>query len=414
MEEKLNKVKEILKEHGQAHLLNEFDKLSEIKKEALLNQIINIDFNLIKNLYENANKKNDMMETEITPIEYIEKEKMSEEEKEKYRKIGEEVIKNDGLAVITMAGGQGTRLGYNGPKGACTIGLRSGKTIFEILIDVLKEAENKYGVKVHWYLMTSKENNNATIEFFEENNYFEYGKENVSFFVQGELPMLDVNGKILRTKEGLVKEAADGHGGVLEAIYRNNILEDMQKRDIKWVYIGGVDNVLAKMVDPIFIGLAKDGGYFAAGKSLVKACPEEKVGVFCKKNGKPSVVEYTEISEEMSRMTDESGELLYGESHILCNLFSIEAIEKISKNKLPYHTAFKKADYLNENGEYIVSEKPNAYKFESFIFDAFETLENMIIMRVKREEEFAPVKNKEGVDSPETARKLYEEYFGIN
>jgi len=168
------------------------------------------------------------------------------------------------------------------------------------------------------------------------------------------------------------------------------------------------------MVDPIFIGLAKDGGYFAAGKSLVKACPEEKVGVFCKKNGKPSVVEYTEISEEMSRMTDESGELLYGESHILCNLFSIEAIEKISKNKLPYHTAFKKADYLNENGEYIVSEKPNAYKFESFIFDAFETLENMIIMRVKREEEFAPVKNKEGVDSPETARKLYEEYFGIN
>jgi len=301
--------------------------------------------------------------------------------------------------------------GYNGPKGACKIGLASGKSIFEILIDVLKDANKKYGKPVHWYLMTSKENNNSTIEFFEKNNYFNYGKENVSFFIQGELPMLSLEGKILRTEEGLIKEAADGHGGILEAIYKNNILEDMQKRNIKWVYIGGVDNILAKMVDPIFIGLAKDGKYYAAGKSLVKAYPEEKVGVFCKKNGKPTVVEYTEITDEMAHATDKNGELLYGESHILCNLFSIEAIEKISKNKLPYHTAFKKADFLNENGEYIKSDKPNAYKFESFIFDAFEALDNMIIMRVKREEEFAPVKNKEGVDSPETARKLYEEYF---
>jgi len=413
MKEKLNNVKEILKKYGQEHLLNGYDNLNLDKKEVLLEQILNIDFDLIKNLYENSSKKNEIAENDITPIEYVEKEKISYEEKEKYNRIGEEVIKTSGLAVITMAGGQGTRLGYNGPKGACTIGLASGKTIFEILIDVLKDAKNKYGKPVHWYLMTSKENNNDTVKFFEENNYFDYGKENVSFFVQGELPMLDINGKILRTKEGLVKEAADGHGGVLEAIYKNNILEDMKKRNIKWVYIGGVDNVLAKMVDPIFIGLASDGGYYSAGKSLVKAYPEEKVGVFCKKNGKPTVVEYTEISEEMARMTDEKGELLYGESHILCNLFSIEAIEKISKNKLPYHTAFKKADYLDENGNYVVSEKPNAYKFESFIFDAFETLENMIIMRVKREEEFAPVKNKEGVDSPETARKLYEEYFGI-
>jgi len=413
MKEKLNNVKEILKKYGQEHLLNGYDNLNLDKKEVLLEQILNIDFDLIKNLYENSSKKNEIAENDITPIEYVEKEKISYEEKEKYNRIGEEVIKTSGLAVITMAGGQGTRLGYNGPKGACTIGLASGKTIFEILIDVLKDAKNKYGKPVHWYLMTSKENNNDTVKFFEENNYFDYGKENVSFFVQGELPMLDINGKILRTKEGLVKEAADGHGGVLEAIYKNNILEDMKKRNIKWVYIGGVDNVLAKMVDPIFIGLASDGGYYSAGKSLVKAYPEEKVGVFCKKNGKPTVVEYTEISEEMARMTDEKGELLYGESHILCNLFSIEAIEKISKNKLPYHTAFKKADYLDENGNYVVSEKPNAYKFESFIFDAFETLENMIIMRVKREEEFAPVKNKEGVDSPETARKLYNEYFDI-
>ena len=394
MEEKISKVQELLSKYKQEHLLNGYEKLSEKNKEILLNQILNIDFELIKKLYQNVNNKPEIVENDITPIEYLEKEKMSIEEKQKYVKIGEEVIKTGGLAVITMAGGQGTRLGFNGPKGACTIGLKSGKTIFEILIDVLKDAENKYGVKVHWYLMTSKENNEETIKFFEENNYWNYGKENISFFVQGQLPMLDVNGKILRTEDGLVKEAADGHGGVLEAIYKNNILEDMQERNIKWIYIGGVDNVLAKMVDPVFIGLAKDGGYYAAGKSLVKACPEEKVGVFCKKNGKPTVVEYTEISDEMANATDDKGELLYGESHILCNLFSIEAIEKISKNKLSYHTAFKKADYLNDKCEFVIAEKPNAYKFESFIFDAFETLENMIVMRVKREEEFAPVKNK--------------------
>ena len=413
MEEKLIKIQELLKKYKQEHLLNEYEKLDEQKQEILLNQILNIDFDLIERLYENANKKPEMTEDEITPIEYVEKEKMTIDEKTKYNKIGEDIIKQGGLAVITMAGGQGTRLGFNGPKGACTIGLESGKTIFEILIDVLKDSEIKYGVKVHWYLMTSKENNEATMKFFEENNYWNYGKENVTFFIQGELPMLGTDGKILRTEDGLIKEAADGHGGILEAIYKNNILEDMQKRNIKWVYIGGVDNILAKMVDATFIGLAQDGGYFAAGKSLVKACPEEKVGVFCKKNGKPTVVEYTEITQEMAEARDENGELLYGESHILCNLFSIEAIEKISKNKLPYHTAFKKADYLDEKGNYIKADKPNAYKFESFIFDAFETLDNMIIMRVKREEEFAPVKNKEGVDSPETARKLYEDYFKI-
>jgi len=413
MKEKLENAKKVLKQYNQEHLLNNYEKLDLENQEILLNQILNMDFDLINKLYENANKKIEIVENEISPIEYIDKEKMNSTEKEKYQKTGEDIIKNGGLAVITMAGGQGTRLGYNGPKGACTIGLESGKSIFEILIDVLKEAYQKYGVKIHWYLMTSKENNNATIKFFEDNNYFDYGKENITFFIQGQLPMLDTNGKILLTKGGIVKEAADGHGGILEAIYKNNILEDMQNRNIKWVYIGGVDNILAKMVDPIFVGLAKEGGYYAAGKSLVKASPEEKVGVFCKKNGKPTVVEYTEISDEMSRMRNENGELLYGESHILCNLFSIEAIEKISKNKLPYHTAFKKADYLDEKGNFVVADKPNAYKFESFIFDAFETLENMIIMRVKREEEFAPVKNKEGVDSPETARKLYEEYFNI-
>ncbi len=259
--------------------------------------------------------------------------------------------------------------------------------------------------------MTSKENNYKTTNFFERHNYFGMGEENIKFFIQNELPMVDVKGKILVDEKGLVKLAADGHGGIFEAMRNEGVISDMKKRGIEWVFIAGVDNVLAKMVDPILTGMAIKNKCLAAGKSVVKNNPKERVGVFCKKNNRPSVIEYTEITDEMAEKTDENGELLYGESHILCNLFHIKAINEIAKDKLPYHSAFKKAKYIDKNGVIVVPEVPNAYKFESFLFDAFEKLDNMAIMRVKREEEFAPVKNAEGVDSPETASKLYMDYM---
>ena len=274
-------------------------------------------------------------------------------------------------------------------------------------------AKEKYGSYVAWYIMTSKENNDDTIEFFEKNNYFDYPKDKVVFFMQGELPMVDENGKILLDTNGLVKLASNGHGGIFESLRKNGLIYDLRQRGIKWVYIGGVDNILAKMVDPLFVGIIKDKNLLVGGKSLVKAYPEEKVGVFCKKNGRPSVIEYSEMTEEMARELDDNGNLKYAESHILCNLFNVEEIEKISSNKLPYHSAFKKAEYMDSNGNIVKPEKPNAYKFEAFIFDAFESLNDMVIMRVKRNEEFAPIKNKEGVDSPETARKLYKDFYNL-
>ena len=222
--------------------------------------------------------------------------------------------------------------------------------------------------------------------------------------------MMDTKGKILLTEEGLIKLAADGHGGIYGALVKNGMTKKMREQGVKWVFIGGVDNCLVKMVDPILMGMAIDKKVEAAGKSLVKANPQEKVGVFCRKDGRPYVIEYTEISKEMAEAIDESGELLYGESHILCNLFSLNSVEKMGNGSLPYHVAFKKAAYMNENGEIIKPKEPNAYKFESFIFDAFEKLDNMTILRVKREEEFAPVKNAQGTDSPETAIKLYNEF----
>lgn len=261
--------------------------------------------------------------------------------------------------------------------------------------------------------MTSKENNSQTIEFFENNNYFDYPKDKIVFFTQGELPMLNKEGKILINKEGLIKQAADGHGGIFNALFKENVVEDMKKRNIEWIFFGPVDNPLVKMVDELLIGIAKDKKVLAAGKSLIKSNPKEKVGAFCKKNGRPSVIEYTEISDEMANAVDSQNNLLYGESHINCNMFNIKAIEIIGNNKLPYHSAFKKASYLDEEGNLIEPKEPNSYKFESFIFDAFEKLEDIAVLRVKREEEFAPVKGKEGVDSVETAIELYNKYhFG--
>ncbi len=308
----------------------------------------------------------------------------------------------------------GTRLGHNGPKGTFDFGLESHKSIFEVLCDTLKEACKKYEISIPWYIMTSKQNHQDTVAFFEKNHYFGYRKEDIVFFKQGELPVVDEKGKLLLDKDGNLNQAADGHGGIFVAMRKNGVIEDMKKRGIKWAFFGPVDNVLVKMVDPIFVGLCEKNKVLAGGKSLIKAYPEEKVGVFCKKQGKPSVIEYTEISEEMAQKRDEKGNLVYGESHINCNLFHIQAIEEISKDKLPYHSAYKKIEYLDTEGKVIKPEKPNAYKFESFIFDAFEQLENMVVFRVKREEEFAPIKNAEGQDSPETARKLYENFYKIN
>ena len=406
-------IKEKLKKYNQEHLLNCYEKLAETEKEYLLSQIEKIDFDQINDLFEKTKKKIEFGDCKIDPIDYVEKAKMSEDELAEYEKIGADVIKNGKYAVVTMAGGQGTRLGHKGPKGTFDLGLESHKSIFELLCDTLKETKQKYGVYVQWYIMTSEENNKQTVDFFEKNNYFGYDKEKIMFFKQGELPMCDTQGKILLDEKGLIKEAADGHGGVFESMRKDGVIADMKKKGIEWVFIGGVDNVLAKMVDSVLVGLSVKKGILAAGKSVVKAGPKERVGVFCRRNSKPSVIEYTEITEEMSEELNDKGDLKYGESHILCNLFNIKALEDISEKKLPYHSAFKKAKYINEKGELVVPEKPNAYKFEAFLFDAFESLDDMAIMRVKREEEFAPVKNAEGVDSPETARKLYKDFYNI-
>ncbi len=302
--------------------------------------------------------------------------------------------------------------GHNGPKGTFRLDVYGkGKYLFEILAENLKEANRKYEVIIPWYIMTSKENNEETVSFLEKNNYFGYDKKSVIIFTQSELPLVDTEGKLLMNKEKKIKEASDGNGGTYSSLRRSGCLADMKERGIKWIFIGGVDNVLLKMVDVTLLGMAIKQNVQIASKSVVKANPHEKVGVFCKMNGHPKVIEYAELPEKMAEEVDQDGELKYGESHIMCNLYTIDAIEKVSKEHLMYHCAFKKNSYIDEKGREVIPEKPNSYKFESFIFDAFEFFDDIAILRGKREDDFAPVKNKDGVDSPKTAKELYEKFW---
>ncbi len=415
MEKELGEIKAVLKKYGQEHLLNNFENLDEAHKKELLKEIKGINFELVTSLYDSTKKEKKNTKDEITPIDYLDKFKLGDKYKY-YENIGKKAIKEGELAVVTMAGGQGTRLGHNGPKGTYDIGLDSHKSLFELLSDGIKEEAKKYGVTIPWFIMTSRENNKTTIEFFEKHKYFGYQKDkNIFFFIQGELPMMDTEGKILIGEDGLIKLAADGHGGIYESLVKTGMTKKMKELGVKWVFIGGVDNCLVKMVDPVLMGVAIDQQVTVACKSVVKANPQEKVGVFCKRNGKPNVIEYTEITEDMAEARDKDGELLYGESHILCNLFSVDAVERMGANPLPYHVAFKKAKYIDKDGNLVEPDSPNAYKFEAFLFDAFGEVDEMAVLRVKREEEFAPVKNADtaGVDCPKTARELYKKFYNL-
>ena len=411
MNEKYEKAKELVSQYGQEHLLMFYDELDEIKKEELLDQIISINFELMNKLYERAKTEVDLEDVTIEPIDYVDKSKLTASEVKAYESKGIDAIKSNKFAVVTMAGGQGTRLGHNGPKGTFDMGLPSHKSLFELLCDNLKMANDKYDVVIPWFIMTSRENNDATVKFFEDNNYFEYPKNAVKFFIQGELPMIGVDGKILLDEKKMVKKAADGHGGTLKALGKEKIIQEMKDNGIEWIFVSGVDNVLVKSVDPLLIGMSIENKVLGSVKTIEKTDPKEKVGVFCRKNKKVGVIEYTEISDKMANMRDKYGSLVYGDGNAIFHLFNIKGLELVSDLRLPYHTAFKKAKYTDENGNVVSPKEPNAYKFELFIFDSYEMLDDVVVLRIKREEEFAPIKNKEGQDSPETARKLYTDYW---
>ena len=338
--DKAQDIQETLKNYHQEHIIKLMEQLEGKEKEELMEQITQIDFHQIMELYDDTKKEIEIKENKLENIAYLDKAKLSKEQKEELDALGEEIIRKHEYAVVTMAGGQGSRLGHNGPKGTFKLDVYGkGKYLFEILVENLKEANKKYEVIIPWYIMTSKENHQETVDFLEKNNYFGYDKGNVVIFSQSELPLIDTDGKLLINKEKRIKEASDGNGGTYSSLRTSGCLADMKEKGIKWVFIGGVDNVLLKMADVTLLGMAIQKKVQIASKSVVKANPHERVGAFCKMNGHPKVIEYAELPEKMAEEKDENGELKYGESHIMCNLYTIEAIEKISKEHLMYHSA---------------------------------------------------------------------------
>lgn len=415
MEKKLKTAKNILKKYNQEHLLYFYDEISQEQKEQLINQILNINFEKILALYNNSFKQENTSHIDISPIPHIEKDKLSTSEINYYSKIGEAIIKNNELAIVTMAGGQGTRLGYKGPKGTYMLNLKPiKKSLFQIMAENIIESNKKYKVILPWYIMTSEENDSATKAFFEINNYFDYPKEKITFFKQNKLPLINLDGKLILQEPYQIKEASNGNGNVFKSMQFTGILDKLEEQNIKWVSFGGIDNVLLKNIDPLFLGLTIANNMEIGSKSIFKKEPLEKTAVYCLKNGKPSILDYDCIDLELSESKiSNTNTYLFREANILSHIMNIEAIKKSATLNLYYHRAFKKNSFVNEEGVKQVPDKPNTFKFENFIFDAFSYFDNMLLLRVDENEEFAPIKDFTGIYNPDTAIEKYNKYHKI-
>lgn len=413
MDNKLNKAKQILKKYNQEHLLQFYEELSNEEKSILLDQILKINFKEILDLYNNSMKPEDLSNIKISPLQHIEKNLLLDREIHYYTSLGEAIIKSNSFAVITMAGGQGTRLGYKGPKGTYMLDLSPiKKSLFQIMAEDIKQNNKKYNTIIPWYIMTSEENDFQTRQFFEINDYFEYPKEKIKFFKQDKLPIIDITGKLILQEPYLIKEASNGNGNVFKALKANNIIEDLENNHIKWISFGGIDNVLLKNFDPLFLGLTIGKNLEVGSKSIFKKEPLAKTAVYCKKNGKPAILDYDDINLELSESKLlNTNTYLYREANMLSHIMSIDAVKKISTINLKYHRAYKKNSFVNFEGVKQVPDKPNTFKFENFIFDAFSYFDDMLLLRVNEDEEFAPIKDFTGIYNPDTAIEKYNNYY---
>ena len=393
----------ILTKYGQEHILNHFDELNDTEKEELLGQIEIIDFSVLDNL--DAEKNSNSVRGTFEPLGAVTIEDIAENSDE-YTKTGIEAIKAGKVAAVLLAGGQGTRLGFDKPKGMFRIGVDEELYIFQCLINNLMDVVKIAGVWVPLYIMTSEKNNDDTIAFFKEKNYFGYDPEYVKFFIQDMAPSVDFNGKILMESKSKLSISPNGNGGWFSSLVRAGLLDEIKAKGVEWINVFAVDNVLQRIADPSFIGAVIKSGMQSGGKVVSKADPDERVGVLCLEDGMPSIVEYYEMTEEMRTLLDDKGNLAYRYGVILNYLFNVKKLEEICDNKMPVHIVDKKIPYMDENGEFITPSQPNGHKFETLVLDMVHMQDSCLAYEVVREKEFAPVKNATGVDSVESAREL--------
>lgn len=408
IEEQLKKAQDILKKYQQEHLIQFYNELTNDEKSRLLSQIFSIDFEKILQLYKESKFNSTQSTEEIEPLAYIEKSKLTSKDIDFYSDIGNTSIKNGELAVVTLAGGQGSRLGFKGPKGTFELDTNPKISLFEILCNYLKDSSQKFGVTIPWYIMTSTENYQATVDFFESKNYLDYGRNNIRFFTQDNLPIIDKNGKLVLEEIYKIKEASNGNGNIFHSLKKHHILNDMASKNIKWIFIGGVDNVLLNPLDPLFIGLTIRSGNCISSKTLFKSNPDSLDWIFARKNSKPAIVDCENFVSELSKVQDKDGNYLYRETNMLAHLFSLDSLNYMADITIPYHRAFRKSPFVNDEGMKQVPDSPNVYKFEQFVFDAFSHFDGITLLRVNEFEEFAPIKSFTGSYNPERAKYLYE------
>jgi len=398
-----NKALEILTKYGQEHILKHFDELNDEEKASLLGQIELIDFSVLDNLSKEKNINS--VRGEFAPLGAVTVKDIAANSDE-YIRIGTEAIRNGKAAAVLLAGGQGTRLGFDKPKGMFNIGVEKELYIFQCLFNNIMDVVRLTGSWIPLYIMTSEKNHDDTVEFLEDKNYFGYDRDYVKFFIQDMAPSVDFNGKIYMESRSRISISPNGNGGWFSSLVRAGLLDEIKDKGVEWINVFAVDNVLQRIADPGFIGAVICSGLQSGSKVVSKAAPEEKVGVLCLEDGMPSIVEYYEMTDDMLTQLDENGELAYKYGVILNYLFSVKKLEEICDRKLPVHIVKKKIPYMDENGDFVIPSEPNGNKFETLVLDMVHMQDSCLAYEVVREKEFAPVKNAKGVDSVDTAREL--------
>lgn len=386
---------------GQGHVFDYYDTLGEEEQTAFVRQLSTIPVAKLASFVQAAQTVLSNKDCEITPFAGTVA-SSKDKDVDVWKDIAFQAIAENKVAAMVLAGGQGTRLGYDGPKGCYDIHMPSGKTLFQLLAERIAKLQHLTGGQLPLYVMTSPLNHDETVTYFQTNDNFHI---QVHFFQQGMLPCLDMDGKILLEGPGVVAMAPDGNGGIYPALDREGILQQMKDTGIEHVHVFSIDNALCRPADPTFIGYCMANNADVGNKVLWKTGPHEQVGVMASKDGRPCIVEYSDITTEMAERTDKDGKLIFGAANICNHYYTLEFLATTVLDNMDnmYHIATKKIPYYN-GSELVKPTVPNGMKLESFIFDVFELSTRMAVLEVERRHEFAPVKNATGADSPETAR----------
>ncbi len=412
IQKQFEKVFNQAKTFGQEHIFRFWDDLNDEQRQHLLGQASEIDFARIAQLVEECVKGTApfALPGSIKPADFFPADPANKKQAAEYQKAwkkGEDALKAGKVCAFTVAGGAGTRLGFDGPKGIYRISPVLNKSLFQLFAEYIQNCRKRYNPNIRWFIMTSDTNHQATVQFFKDNSFFGLNPKHVCFFQQGMMPAFDADGKILLDRKDSLSLSPDGHGGSLRAMRKSGALAQMKKLGIEYISYFQVDNPLVRCLDPMFIGLHILSKSEMSSKSLAKADDLEKVGNFVIGDKKLMVIEYSDLPESLARAKNPDGSRKFDAGSIAIHILSRKFIERITEGdlKLPYHRAVKKVPYINDRGEQIKPTEPNAVKLEQFIFDAIPMAKNSIVFQTKREEEFSPVKNAEGVDSAHSARR---------